>query len=99
MPSQAVADVYCYSPLTIFQQDAVTRLLTHPTPKGYLLVSASADKTLRTWDARTGTLLREHKGHRAPVLDASLGLDGSVVISAGDEGVCLVFTTEATEED
>lgn len=79
-------------------QDAITKLLTHPAPKGYLVVSASADKTLRTWDARTGALVREHTGHKAAVLDASFGLEGSVVISAGDDGFALVFTTEAVEE-
>lgn len=77
----------------------MTKFLAHPAPKGYLLVSASADKTLRTWDARTGKLLQEHSGHGAAVLDASLGLGGSVVISASDDGVCMVFTTEATEEE
>ncbi|GLB40424.1 putative WD domain, G-beta repeat [Lyophyllum shimeji] len=84
---------------TLQHRDAVTKLLTPPSPNGHLVVSASADKTLRTWDARSGTLLREHTGHRAAVLDASLGLGGSVVISAGDDGLCMVFTTEATEED
>ncbi|KAG6889297.1 hypothetical protein C0992_005713 [Termitomyces sp. T32_za158] len=82
---------------TLEHSDAITKLLTHPTPKGYLVVSASADKTLRTWDARTGALVREHMGHNAAVLDASLGLEGSVVISAGDDGFALVFTTEAVE--
>lgn len=72
-------------------------MLAHPSPKGYLVVSGSADKTLRTWDARTGKLIREHKGHHGPVLGAALGLGGSVVISAGDDGDCLVFTTEAAE--
>jgi ribosome assembly protein SQT1 len=70
-------------------------LLSLPSPKGYLFVSASADKTLRTWDARTGALVSEHKGHQGPVLGASIGLQGSVVVSAGDDGVCLVFTTES----
>lgn len=79
-------------------QDAITCLLAPPAPQNHLIVSGSADKTLRTWDARTGVLLREHRGHQGPVLGASLGLDGSVVVSAGDDGVCLVFTTEATEE-
>jgi ribosome assembly protein SQT1 len=78
---------------TLDHQDAVTSLLAHPSPKGYLLVSGSADKTLRTWDIRTGTLVREHKGHQGPILGAALGLKGDVVISAGDDGVCLVFTT------
>ncbi|KAG7089586.1 hypothetical protein E1B28_011253 [Marasmius oreades] len=84
---------------TLEHEDAVTTLLSVPNPKSHLLVSGSADKTLRTWDARTGKLLRTHKGHNAPILGASLGLGGTVVVSAGDDGVCLVFTTEATEDD
>nr|GAT60741.1 ribosome biogenesis protein Sqt1 [Mycena chlorophos] len=83
---------------TLEHEDAVTTLLAHPSPKGYLLVSGSADKTLRTWDARTGNLIRKHLGHQGAVLGASLGLQGSVVLSAGDDGACLVFTTEAEEE-
>lgn len=73
-------------------------MLNHPAPKGHLIVTASADKTLKTWDARTGTLIKEHTGHHGPVLGASLGLQGSVVVSAGDDGVCLVFTTEVDQE-
>ena len=71
--------------------------MAHPAPKAYLLISASADRTLRTWDARTGNLLKAHTGHRAPVLGATLALDGSVVVSAGDDGVSMVFTTETEE--
>ncbi|KAH7921031.1 WD40 repeat-like protein [Leucogyrophana mollusca] len=84
---------------TLEHQDAITSLLAHPSPKGYLVISASADKTLRTWDARTGTLIKEHSGHHGPILSASLGLEGSVVVSAGDEGVCLVFTTEVDDSE
>ncbi|KAF7312260.1 Ribosome biogenesis protein Sqt1 [Mycena indigotica] len=83
---------------TLEHDDAVTTLLAHPSPKGYLLVSASADKMLRTWDARTGNLVRKHLGHQGAVLGASFGLQGSVVLSAGDDGACLVFTTEEAEE-
>ncbi|KAI0956152.1 hypothetical protein AcV7_006628 [Taiwanofungus camphoratus] len=79
---------------TLQHEDAVTSLLRLPAPKSHLVVSASADKTLRTWDARTGALLREHKGHHEPILQAALGLGGGVVVSAGDDGVCLVFPTE-----
>ncbi|KAJ7274382.1 WD40-repeat-containing domain protein [Mycena haematopus] len=84
---------------TLEHEDAVTTLLAHPAPKGYLLISGSADKTLRTWDARTGTLSRKHVGHQGAVLGGSLALQGSVVLSAGDDGACLVFTTEATEDE
>ena len=75
-------------------QDAITSVIAHPAPKTHLIVTTSADKTLRTWDARTGALVKEHTGHHAPILGASLGLQGSVIVSAGDDGVCLVFTTE-----
>jgi len=84
---------------TLHHADAVTWLLAHPAPKGHLLVSASADKTLKTWDAKTGKLVKEHKAHHGPVLAASLGLNGSVVVSAGDDGICGVFTTEEVDED
>jgi len=80
-------------------QDAVTTLLSPPSPKSHLLVSGSADKTLRTWDARTGKLVKTHSGHQSAVLGGSLGLEGAVVISAGDDGVCLVFTTEPDDSD
>jgi len=83
--------------VTLEHKDAITTLLAHPAPKAHLLISASADRTLRTWDARNGNLLKEHLGHRAPVLGATLALDGSVVVSAGDDGVSMVFTTEAEE--
>ncbi|EPT05558.1 hypothetical protein FOMPIDRAFT_1039482 [Fomitopsis schrenkii] len=79
---------------TLEHEDAVTTLLPLPAPKGHLIVSGSADRILKTWDARTGTLVREHKGHHGPILGATLGLEGGVVVSAGDDGVCLVFTTE-----
>lgn len=84
---------------TLEHKDAITTLLAHPAPKPYLLISASADKTLRTWDGRNGSLLRTHKGHQGPVLGASLGLGGSVVVSAGDDGLCAVYTTEATDDE
>ncbi|KAG9315336.1 ribosome biogenesis protein Sqt1 [Chiua virens] len=82
---------------TLEHQDAITNVMAHPSPKSHLVVTASADRTLRTWDARTGALIKEHTGHHGPVLGTSLGLQGSVVVSAGDDGVCLVFTTEVDE--
>ncbi|CUA71927.1 putative WD repeat-containing protein C25H1,08c [Schizosaccharomyces pombe 972h-] [Rhizoctonia solani] len=73
-------------------EDAITSLIVHGDG---LVTSASADKTLRTWDIRRGEELMVHKGHAGPVLAASVGKRGEeeVVIGAGDEGVCLVFAT------
>jgi ribosome assembly protein SQT1 len=75
-------------------EDAITSLTVHSD--GQLITSSSADKTLRTWDVRTGECVRVHKGHGGPVMGASVGKrEGGeeVVVSAGDEGVCLVFPT------
>ncbi|KAK2460342.1 hypothetical protein APHAL10511_007731 [Amanita phalloides] len=80
-------------------EDAITTLLVHPAPKPYIVVSGCADGSLRTWDARTGAVLKEHRGHVAPVLGASLGLNGSVVVSAGDDDIALVYTTEPAEDE
>ncbi|KAF8583725.1 WD40 repeat-like protein [Ramaria rubella] len=81
---------------TLEHPDAVTSLNPHPVPSSHLLTTSCADKTLRTWDVRTGTVVREHKGHHGPILGASLGIaEGRVVVvSAGDDGVCLVFAAE-----
>ncbi|TCD69348.1 hypothetical protein EIP91_007904 [Steccherinum ochraceum] len=79
---------------TLEHNDAITTLLNLKNPKSHILVSGSADKTLKTWDARTGTLIKEHKGHHGPVLSAALAHDGETIITAGDDGACLVFNTQ-----
>jgi len=78
---------------TLEHKDAITSLLVHPT-KPHLVISSSVDHTLRTWDARAGVLVREHKGHQELVNAAALGRSGEIVVSAGDDNVCLVFGTE-----
>ena len=72
----------------------MTSLHVHPS-RPHLVVSASADGTLRTWDARTGALVKEHTGHTGPINQAALALGGAKVLTAGDDGACLVF--DATE--
>jgi len=81
---------------TLQHEDAITTLLPHPAPNSHLLTTASADKTLRTWDVRNGSQVREHKGHQGAIMSAALvaSTGGSKVVSAGDDGVCLVFATE-----
>lgn len=74
--------------------EPVTCLVPLPAPKSHLVVSGSADNTLRTWDTRTGALVKEHRGHHGPVLGAAVGREGNFVLSAGDDGACLVFAAE-----
>jgi len=78
---------------TLHHNDSITTLLAHPQPNGHILTSASADRTLKTWDARAGKLVKEHVGHQGPIFRAALGLGGNVVVSVSEDGVCLVFNT------
>ncbi|KAF2440168.1 acetyl-CoA synthetase-like protein [Karstenula rhodostoma CBS 690.94] len=72
--------------------------------RAWILTSAGYDGVLRRWDARGGTaaaakgLIGEWKGHRGGgegggVMGFVQGGDGSQVITAGDDGVALVFST------
>ena len=49
----------------------------HYSPDGAQIVTASADKTARIWDARTGTQLTVLSGHGDRVYSASYSPDGS----------------------
>ncbi|KAF9732435.1 AMP-binding enzyme [Paraphaeosphaeria minitans] len=70
----------------------------------WILTSAGYDGTLKRWDARGGTaaaakgLIGEWKGHRGGgegggIMGFVQGGDGSNVVTAGDDGVALVFST------
>jgi ribosome assembly protein SQT1 len=73
---------------TLRHDDAVTKLrFRSNTP---FLYSASVDKKIKVWDIRTGECVKEFIGHTNTVLDFDIDVDGNV-ISAGDDGVCLVF--------
>ncbi|TQS37990.1 hypothetical protein Golomagni_01519 [Golovinomyces magnicellulatus] len=68
--------------------------------EGSLLTSCGMDGIVRRWDTRGGTgngLVREFKGHRGDgegggVLGFVQG-DGSRIITAGDDGISLVFNS------
>jgi len=79
----------------IHHNDPITSLAAHPAPNLHLVTSASADSTLKTWDIRTGALVAEHKGHAGVVNGVAVAPSpdgqGQVVVSAGDEGVSLIW--------
>jgi ribosome assembly protein SQT1 len=63
-------------------------------PKSPILVSSAHDGSLNKWDVRSGEQKWSGKGHNAAVLGFALQENGKRIISAGDEGVCLVFNDE-----
>jgi len=83
--------------VSVAHSDAITTLVSHNAPKAHLITTASADRSLKTWDARSGLLLREHTGHHGLINSAAVGRGAGgkdVLLSAGDEGVCLVYDVE-----
>ena len=98
--SELQHDVSCFSSRYVEETDEkepITSLSPHPSPNLHLCTTASADGTLKTWDVRTGALIAHHKGHAGvvngvAVAKAPEGSDAKdVVVSAGDEGVSLIW--------
>ena len=52
------------------------------SPDGKLVASASRDKTVRLWDAATGSALQTLEGHSDWVSDVAFSPDGKLVASA-----------------
>lgn len=77
-------------------KDSVTKLaFASPT----ILVGSCQDGALTAWDVRNGEIKWEGKGHSAGVMDFSLkdedaSVGGKTLVTAGDEGVCLVFNAQ-----
>ncbi len=53
------------------------------SPDGKLLLSASADQTLRVWSAETGREEAVLEGHTSAVTAAAFSDDGRIIASSG----------------
>lgn len=72
--------------------DAITKLqFIGETP---ILVGSSMDGKIYKWDARTGEQLFVGVGHNMGVLDFAIVENGKKLVTAGDEGVALVYLHE-----
>lgn len=88
----------------VIKVEFVKTKLGTPNPMGHVLTSCGNDGVVRRWDVRGGTaagakgLMGEWKGHRGGgegggILDFVQGGGGKMIVTAGDDGVGLVFDT------
>lgn len=73
-------------------------------PRGYFVITASADGTARVWQAEDGALLTELRGHPGAVRFAGFGLGrttggGTMVVTAGDHGFIRLWDFHREERD
>ena len=62
----------------------ILKLVAHP--KKPLLVTCSADQTVRIWDADKGSALRTLSGHGDYVYAVAISPDGNLIASGGFDG-------------
>lgn len=88
-PHVATHDAYCRP-----ADSALARVLAGHTdlveaaewsPDGRLIVSAGSDKTIRVWEAATGTEVRRLEAHTGSIIAAAWSPNGRWIVSAGDD--------------
>ena len=65
---------------------------------GKRVVTASADKTARIWDAESGKEIAVLKGHGGIVLSAAFSGDGKRVVTASEDKTARIWDAESGKE-
>jgi WD40 repeat protein len=60
-----------------------------------LVASGSQDRTVKLWEARTGRLLATMAGHTGGVRSVAFAPDGTLLVSAGNDGSILIWSVHA----
>lgn len=66
--------------------------------EGKLMVTGSADRTVRVWDVTAGKQLRSFQGHMSEVVAVALRPDGRQVASAADDGTIRLWELSTNDD-
>jgi len=68
------------------------------SPDGRNILSASADKTLKMWDVRTGKEIFTLKGHAGGVTSCAFSRNGKIIVSASHDKTLKIWDAESGKE-
>ncbi|ORZ39551.1 WD40-repeat-containing domain protein [Catenaria anguillulae PL171] len=81
---------------SLVHDDAVVKAVY--AASGLCLVTCSADRTIRAWDPLSNQQLHVWVGHQEPILTMAVSNNVDLVVTGGDDSVCLVFAPPATQQ-
>jgi WD40 repeat protein len=68
------------------------------SPDGSQIATASGDATARVWDAETGTVSADLRGHTGGVLGAEFAPSGNQLLTGSEDGTALVWNVRHGKE-
>lgn len=67
------------------------------SPDGKIIATETDEYSIKLWDAQTGVLLREIKGHESGVLSLAFSPDGKVLINGSNDSTLKFWNTQSGE--
>ncbi|KAJ1299479.1 hypothetical protein OPQ81_011813 [Rhizoctonia solani] len=67
------------------------------SPTGGYVVSGSNDAIIRTWDTRSGRLVKEFTGHTGAITSVGYSPNGECIVSGAEDGTVRVWDTKTGE--
>src|SRR5262249_55603014 len=88
----------CHSSLLTFRGHTEGVYSVSFSPDGKRLASASADRTVKVWDATSGQQARTLQGHTGTVSSVAFSPDGKRLASASQDGTVKVWDATSGQE-